>query len=251
MRFDRFTMKAQEAIASAQQLALARSHTVVTPLHLLHALLDEEEGVTAMVLKKIGSNLQRVRDMTESEVSRLPTGSADGQMIMPDPAFGQVILDAQNRADKMGDEYLSAEHLFLSLAAVDSNAKEILDLSSITPEQIQNALKDVRGGASITDQNPEEKYQALERYGIDLLEMHMALIAEVEETPRRCDEDIGLLTERFDLLTGGDAAQHHGRAQWQMTPIGAQAFVDLKRQFSRGGQNEGTNAPGTLRPLCV
>src|SRR5512136_1233479 len=128
MKFEKFTLKAQEALATAQQIAMARSHTVLSPLHLLRALLSDEGGVTEMVLKKIGANVDRIKEMTDSELNRLPQGTNSGQ-IMPDPALNQIVLDAQNRADKMGDEYLSAEHLFLSLAEVNSTAKEVLSVN--------------------------------------------------------------------------------------------------------------------------
>ncbi len=102
MRFDRFTLKAQEALATAQQLAMARNNTVLTPLHLLAALLSDQEGLAVQVLKKIGANVGRIRQMTDSELNRLPQGTVSGQ-IPPDPAFTQVVLDAQNRAERMGD----------------------------------------------------------------------------------------------------------------------------------------------------
>jgi ATP-dependent Clp protease ATP-binding subunit ClpB len=89
MKFDKFTVKAQEAMATSQQLAMARSHTVVTTLHILYALLDDEQGLTALILEKIGSNADRIKQMTDSELNRLPTGQPGG-MIMPDPAFSQA-----------------------------------------------------------------------------------------------------------------------------------------------------------------
>jgi ATP-dependent Clp protease ATP-binding subunit ClpB len=170
MKFDKFTLKAQEALATAQQIAMAKSHTMMTPLHLLSAVCSEDTGVAVEILKKIGANVGRIKEMVESELGRLPEGKSSNQL-MPDPALGQIVLDAQNRADAMGDEYLSVEHLLISLASVQSNAKEILQLNSVTPEQIESALKEIRGPEKITDQNPEDKYKALERYGIDLLEM--------------------------------------------------------------------------------
>jgi ATP-dependent Clp protease ATP-binding subunit ClpB len=170
MKFDKFTLKAQEALATAQQIAMAKSHTVMTPLHLLSAVCNEDASVAVEILKKIGANVGRIKDMVESELGRLPEGKTSNQL-MPDPTLGQIVLDAQNRADTMGDEYLSVEHLLLSLASVNSDAKEILQLNSVTTKQIENALKEIRGPEKITDQNPEDKYKALERYGIDLLEM--------------------------------------------------------------------------------
>jgi ATP-dependent Clp protease ATP-binding subunit ClpB len=220
MKFDRFTLKAQEALATAQQIAMARSHTVLSPLHLLGALLSDEEGVTGMILKKIGANVARIGEMAEAELGRLAQGTVTGQ-IMPDPAVNQVVLDAQNRADTMGDEYLSAEHLLLSLAAVDSDAKEILSLNSVSPEQIEAALKEIRGGATITDQNPEEKYKALERYGIDLLEMarkgKLDPVIGRDEEIRRCMQVLNRRTKNNPVLIGepgvGKTAIVEGLAQ--------------------------------------
>ena len=139
MKFDKFTLKAQEALATAQQIAMAKSHTVLSPLHLLSAVCSDEDGIVVMILKKIGTNIGRLTDMIENELNRLPQGSTSSQL-MPDPALNQTVLDAQNRADAMGDEYLSVEHLFLSLASVQSDAKEILRLNSIEEKDIENAV---------------------------------------------------------------------------------------------------------------
>ena len=84
MKFDKFTLKAQEALATAQQIAMAKSNTVLGPLHLLSALLSDEGGVTEMILKKIGANVDQIKEMTDSELNRLPQGTSAGQM-MPDP----------------------------------------------------------------------------------------------------------------------------------------------------------------------
>src|SRR4030043_101682 len=220
MKFDKFTLKAQEALATAQQIAMAKSHTVLSALHLLSALLEDDTGVVVMVLKKIGANISRLKEMTESELGRLPQGQSSGGM-MPDSAFNQIVLDAQNRADKMGDEYLSVEHLFLSLASVQSDAKEILRLNSIEPRQIEEALKEVRGGEKITDQNPEEKYKALERYGIDLLEMaqkgKLDPVIGRDEEIRRCMQVLNRRTKNNPVLIGepgvGKTAIVEGLAQ--------------------------------------
>jgi len=220
MKFDKFTLKAQEALATAQQIAMAKSHTVLSPLHLLSVLCSDETGVVVMVLKKIGANVSRLKNMIESEFGRLPQGQSSSQ-IMPDPAFNQVVLDAQNRADAMGDEYLSVEHLFGSLAEVSSDAKEILSLNSITPEQIEGALKDIRGGEKITDQTPEDKYKALERYGIDLLEMarkgKLDPVIGRDEEIRRCMQVLNRRTKNNPVLIGepgvGKTAIVEGLAQ--------------------------------------
>jgi len=220
MKFDKFTLKAQEALATAQQISMAKSHTMMTPLHLLSAVCSDDQGVAVEILKKIGANVGRIKDMVEGELGRLPQGKSSNQLI-PDPALGQVVLDAQNRADSMGDEYLSVEHLLISLASVESDAKEILHLNSITPEQIQDALKDIRGPEKVTDQNPEDKYKALERYGIDLLEMarkgKLDPVIGRDQEIRRCMQVLNRRTKNNPVLIGepgvGKTAIVEGLAQ--------------------------------------
>ena len=220
MKFDKFTLKAQEAIATAQQIAMAKSHIVMSPLHLLSVVCKDDAGVAVEILKKIGSNIPRIKEMTQSELDRLPQGKSSDQL-MPDPALGQVVLDAQNRADAMGDEYLSVEHLFISLASVQSDAKEILQLSSVTPEQIESALKEIRGPEKITDQNPEDKYKALERYGIDLLEMarkgKLDPVIGRDDEIRRCMQVLNRRKKNNPVLIGepgvGKTAIVEGLAQ--------------------------------------
>lgn len=222
MKFDKFTLKAQEALATAQQIVMARSHTVLTPLHLLSALCSDDTGMAGMILKKIGANVARVKEMTESELNRLPQGKAPGGVqLMPDPALSQVVLDAQNRADKMGDDYLSVEHLLISLASIQSDAKELLSLNSITPDQIENALKDIRGGEKVTDESPEAKYKALQRFGIDLLEMarkgKLDPVIGRDEEVRRCMQVLNRRTKNNPVLIGepgvGKTAIVEGLAQ--------------------------------------
>jgi len=220
MKFDKFTLKAQEALATAQQIAMAKSHTVLSPLHLLSAICNDDTGIVVMILKKIGANISRIKEMIESELKRLPQGQS-GNLLTPEPDFNQIVLDAQNRADTMGDEYLSVEHLFISLALVQSNAKEILQLNSITQEQIEKALKEIRGPEKITDQSPEDKYKALERYGIDLLEMarkgKLDPVIGRDEEIRRCMQVLNRRTKNNPVLIGepgvGKTAIVEGLAQ--------------------------------------
>ena len=220
MQFDKFTLKAQEALATAQQIAMAKSNTVLSPLHLLSAILRDDDGIAVMIMKIIGANAARIKEMTQSEINRLPTGNP-GPQIMPDPILNQIVLDAQNRADKMHDEYLSVEHFFLSLASVNSHAKEILSVNSITPQQIEAALKQVRGSDKVTDANPEGKYKALERYSIDLIELARAgkldPVIGREDEIRRCMQVLNRRTKNNPVLIGepgvGKTAIVEGLAQ--------------------------------------
>jgi ATP-dependent Clp protease ATP-binding subunit ClpB len=220
MKFDKFTVKAQEAIATSQQLAMGNSNTVLSALHLLSALLQDEDGLPVLILKKIGSNPERIRQMTESETGRLPKGQTGG-MLMPDNAYSQVVLDAQNKADKMGDEFLSVEHLLMSLADVKSDAKEVLSVNSITFSQIETAVKEIRGGAKVTDDSPESKFKTLERYGIDLIEMarkgKLDPVIGRDEEIRRCMQVLNRRTKNNPVLIGepgvGKTAIVEGLAQ--------------------------------------
>src|SRR5688500_477923 len=170
MRFDKFTVKAQEAVVRAQEIAQQKDHAEIKPLHLLAALLAEDEGgVVQPLLQKLNANAQRIEQIVASELEKLPraTGTQVGMARSTQDVFAQ----AQKEADRLKDEYVSTEHLLLALAQVKSEAKEILSVNAVNHDAILAALKDVRGGQRVTDQNPEVKYQALEKYGRDLVEM--------------------------------------------------------------------------------
>src|SRR4051794_15057329 len=169
MRFDKLTIKAQEAVVRAQELAQKHDHVEMRPLHLLSALLSETEGVVAPVLQKVGANVDRIKQIVEGEIDRLP--KATGTQLGVSRALNDVFAQAQKEADRLKDEYTSTEHLLLALADVKSEAKELLSLNAVKHDAILTALKDIRGGQRVTDQNPEDKYQALERYGRDLVEL--------------------------------------------------------------------------------
>ncbi len=221
MKFDKITIKAQEALATAQQKAMSNSDTVMSTLHLLSALLEDEEGIVRSILSKIGTKVTRLEQMVNDEIARLPKGTTSGQMIMPEMEFNQVVLDAQNRADKMGDDYLSVEHLFIALAANKSKAQEILKLNSINVEQIEAVLKKIRGGQKVTDSSPEAKMNALEKYGIDLLEMartgKLDPVIGREDEIRRCMQVLNRRTKNNPVLIGepgvGKTAIVEGLAQ--------------------------------------
>ena len=124
MQFDKFTLKAQEALATAQQIAMAKSNTVLSPLHLLIAILRDDDGIVVMILKRIGANITRIKEMTDSEIDRLATGNVDAQ-IMPDPAFGARPLKRtiqQRLENKLAAELLEGKFAEGDTIKIDANA---------------------------------------------------------------------------------------------------------------------------------
>jgi len=172
MRMDKLTVKTQEALAAAQDLAGQRNHQEIGPLHLLAALLEQEEGVVAPVLKKLGAEPTLIAQEVESALERLPKveGAPAGQYMAK--ALGETLEKAWEEARRLQDEYLSTEHLLIALAAADqTEAGRILSAQGVTADGVYQALTQVRGGQRVTDANPEDKYQALQRYGRDLTDL--------------------------------------------------------------------------------
>ena len=169
IRFDKFTIKAQEAVQRAQELAADRGNPQVEALHLLAALAGEEEGIFGAVIEKIGANRQQLDRIVGAELGHLPRSSG-GSAPQPASSLMQVFEAAHREADTMKDEFVSVEHLLLALTKVDTKARQVLKLNAITEKEVLQALQAVRGSARVEDQNPEAKYQALEKYGIDLVE---------------------------------------------------------------------------------
>ncbi len=168
-RPEKLTIKAQEAVQRAQSLAADRGHPAIDPLHLLASLLAETDGIVGSILDRIGSDRKQLEAIVQSELGHFPK-VAGGAPPQPDHALGRVLEAAQHQADTMKDQYVSTEHLLLALAKVDSKAKNVLQLNAIAEKDVLQALKAVRGSARVTDDNPEAKFQALQRYGIDLVE---------------------------------------------------------------------------------
>ncbi len=164
------TVRATQALTSAQEAATASGHPELSSLHLLSALVNEDEGgIVIPLLEKIGAPLDRVRSITASELGRLPK-AAGGSLAMS-RELQDVMNAAQREADRLKDKYLSTEHLLLGLAEAKCQAKEVLSVCGATSKGILEALKEIRGGQSVNSQDPEGTYQSLQRYGRDLVEM--------------------------------------------------------------------------------
>jgi ATP-dependent Clp protease ATP-binding subunit ClpB len=204
MRFDKFTVKAQEAVVRAQEVAQKHDNPEILPLHVLSALLAETEGVVGPLLQKSGVRLDRIKQIVLDELERLP--KATGTQLGMARSTNDVFAQAQKEADRLKDEYVSTEHLVLALTQVKSEAREILAEQGVKYNDLLNALKDVRGGQRVTDQNPEEKYQALQRYGRDLVEMaRQGKIDPVigrDEEIRRCMQVLARRTKNNPVLIG-------------------------------------------------
>jgi ATP-dependent Clp protease ATP-binding subunit ClpB len=166
-RFDKLTVKAQEAVQAAQELAANAGNPQVAPLHLLKALLDEEGGVVRPLLDKIGIKVAQLRAIVDADLKKLPQTS--GGQTNVSQALMNVLNEAQSLAEQMKDSFVSTEHLLLALTQVEDPAQKVLRLNGVEQDDVLNALKSIRGSQSVSDQNPEDKYQALEKYGKDLV----------------------------------------------------------------------------------
>ena len=168
-RFDKLTQKAQEAVQQAQEIALQNGHQALHPLHLLVALAHEREGIVRPVLEKCGVAPDPLVGEAERQLNAIPkvSGQASGMYISP--AMNQVLEAAFKEAENFKDEYVSTEHLLLALSEQKYEpAGTLLNRQGATHDEILKALVAVRGTQRVTDQNPESKYQALERYAVDL-----------------------------------------------------------------------------------
>src|SRR5437667_8150401 len=171
IQFDKFTQKAQEAMQQAQSLAGKNQHQAIYPLHLLLALANEKEGVVRPVLEKCGAQPAAIVQEAERALKDIPkvTGAQPGAYVSP--SLNDVVDRASEEAERFKDEFVSTEHLLLAMSRQKSDpAGNLLNRAGATHEKILSALVSVRGTQRITDQNPESKYQALERYAVDLTE---------------------------------------------------------------------------------
>ena len=168
---NKFTRKTQEAIGAAQALGRAAGHTEITPEHLLRALLDQPEGVVVGVIERIGVDLGAVTRRLDDELGRLPQVSGatvrDARLA---PAAFAVLEAADKEREQLDDEYLSTEHLLLAMTDLTGGVGDLVRALGINREAVLDALRQVRGSQRVTSDNPEEQYQALEKYARDLTE---------------------------------------------------------------------------------
>lgn len=169
MRYDKFTIKSQEALADAQSLADRKNQQEITPLHLAYSLVSQPEGIVRPILAKAGTPANLILDGLDKELEKLPKISGSGLTGYVGPELKTILDIALAEAEKMRDEFVSTEHLLLALVAKkDSPAARIFLANGLTRDLIFKVLQELRGQQRVTDQNPEEKYQALQKFTRDL-----------------------------------------------------------------------------------
>jgi ATP-dependent Clp protease ATP-binding subunit ClpB len=215
MKLDKFTEKAQEALQGAAELARDRGQQAVEPEHLLLALVREEEGVARTLLERAGTSVQALEPALVSVVERLPKVSGGGQPYIS-PALTTALEQAEKEAERLKDEYISTEHLLLALAD-----NKVLEDAGATHDALLKALRQIRGSQRVTDQNPESKYQALEKYGRDLTKLaqqgKLDPVIGRDEEIRRVIQVLSRRTKNNPVLIGepgvGKTAIAEGLAQ--------------------------------------
>jgi len=174
MPFNRFTLKAQEALQAAQDLAISKNQGELKPVHLLNALVIQEDGVIGMLLSRLGINLKALINSLDLEIDHLPkvfvVNANVGQLYLSQELI-QSLDRAAKEAAELKDEYVSCEHLLLGLIESARDLKPIFDKFKITREEVLKALKEIRGNQRVVDETPETKFQVLEKYAINLTQL--------------------------------------------------------------------------------
>jgi ATP-dependent Clp protease ATP-binding subunit ClpB len=169
MNLEKYTQKAQEAILSAQRIAQDNHNSTIEPIHLLLALVNQSDGVVAAIITRISGSPARLREELQSDIANRPKIQGAGVQPGLSSATSELLTLAEKQAGKMKDEYISTEHIFLALAS-GPEAKRLRDFG-ITPESILQSLTEIRGSQRVVTPNPEDTYQALEKYGRDLTQL--------------------------------------------------------------------------------
>ena len=173
MRMDKLTIKSQEAVQEAQRFAESKGNQELQPEHLLFALLKDYEGIAPQILKRLGTDPKNIQAEIEKEIEKFPKvlGATPVGQIYISPRLKDVIEKAFKEAEHLNDEYVSVEHLLLSLINIEGPNSELLKRYGITSDKALSAMREIRGAQRVTDTNPENKYQAIARYSRDLTEL--------------------------------------------------------------------------------
>ncbi|MBF0557850.1 MAG: ATP-dependent chaperone ClpB [Nitrospirae bacterium] len=223
MRLDKLTVKSQEAIQEAQGIAEKNGNQQLDVEHVLLALISDEEGIVLQILKRLGADVAGIKRETEKEIERFPkvSGAAPMGQIYIAPRMKTVLEKAFEEATHLTDEFISVEHLLLAIANTYGPASEILKRNGAAPDAILAAMREIRGVHRVTDPNPEEKYQALARYGKDLTDLakkgKLDPVIGRDEEIRRIIQVLSRRTKNNPVLIGdpgvGKTAIAEGLAQ--------------------------------------
>lgn len=168
-QFDKLTAKSQEAVSTAQQQATELGNPNLDSIHILASLLQDSSGIVVSLLRKLSVDTNQLSDMVSNEMGRLPKVSGGSQPTV-NQETSKLLSDAANVATRLGDEYISTEHLLIAMLEGETKAGKVLKLNGIDAKDLLKELKTLRGSARVTDQHPEGKFDALNKYGIDLVE---------------------------------------------------------------------------------
>ncbi|MCC1492994.1 ATP-dependent chaperone ClpB [Cognatishimia sp. F0-27] len=170
MNLEKFTERSRGFIQAAQTIAMRESHQKLAPEHLLKALLDDEQGMAANLIEASGGQTDRVVQVLETKLARIPKVTGDAGQVYLDQGTGKVLDEAEKLAKKAGDSFVPVERILTALAMVKSPAKEALEAGSVTPQALNSAINDVRKGRTADTASAEEGYDALKKYARDLTE---------------------------------------------------------------------------------
>jgi ATP-dependent Clp protease ATP-binding subunit ClpB len=206
MNIDKFTIKAQEALNEATAIAQRNDHSQVETEHVLLAILRQENGIAAPIIEKIGGDAAKLASGVESLVNATPKIYGEAAQVFFSSAASKVLAKAEVEASALKDEYVSTEHILIAIAEGGGKAAYFLKKAGVTKNAILGALKQVRGNARVTDQNPEEKYQVLERYCRDLTALarqeKLDPVIGRDEEIRRCMQVLSRRTKNNPVLIG-------------------------------------------------
>jgi ATP-dependent Clp protease ATP-binding subunit ClpB len=204
--YEKFTIKTQEALNEAAVIAQKSDHSQIDTEHLLLALLQQENGVVTPLIEKIGGDSAALTSAVEALVRETPKVYGEAAQIFYSPAMTKILAKAELEASALKDEFISTEHILIAIAASEGKAADLLKKSGVNKNAILGALKQVRGNARVTDQNPEEKYQVLDRYCRDLTALarkeKLDPVIGRDEEIRRCMQVLSRRTKNNPVIIG-------------------------------------------------
>ncbi|MCC6543062.1 MAG: ATP-dependent chaperone ClpB [Nitrospirae bacterium] len=223
MQINKLTYKAQEALTEAQKTAEGYNHQQVDTVHLLLSLIKQKDGIVPQIIKRLGADVTNIEKELNRELERAPRISGPGQIgqIYITQQLNDTFSTAEKEAEQLRDEYVSTEHILMALSEINSSVSRILKYAGISKDKILKVLVEIRGAQTVTDQNPEDKYEALKRYSRDLTELarkgKLDPVIGRDEEIRRVIQVLSRRTKNNPVLIGepgvGKTAIAEGLAQ--------------------------------------